>query len=297
MRTLAKIVFAVLLAVPSFAGQKKATTLTFRTNDDGLVIVPVVLGGAIQADVFLDTGAGLDGLAPSVVEKLHGKPAGVFTAFRMGGERLDLPLFIIPELKVGPVVKRNALVSTWAVFDQWHFGGVISMNDFRQQPFTFDFPNKQIIFETSRTLRDRLKSGAVIPLKFDDQRGIALDLFPEVLIGSQAGQCEMDTGSPDSTFSTRYMEPLGLSKDSKDITKRVSKNLAGVPTTAYITTVPQIALAADPNIRQLQPRVEFSDMIYDCLLGIDFWSGRELTVDIPNKRLIVSKTGLTQQHK
>jgi hypothetical protein len=289
MRRFAGLVFAVLLAVPALAGSKKQTTLAFTTNDDGLVIVPVVLGGAIHADVFLDTGAGLDGLAPSIVEKLHGKPAGVFSAFRMGGERLDLPLFIIPELRIGPIVKKNALVSTWAVFDQWHFGGVISMNDFRQQAFTFDFPNKQIIFETSRSVRDRLNSGAPIPLTFDDERGIALDLFPEVLIGSQTGQCELDTGSPDSTFNIRYMEPLGISRDGTDVTKRVSNNLAGVTTTAYITRVPQVALGDDPSIRQMQPKVEFSDIIYDCVLGVHFWSGRSVTVDIPNKRLIVSK--------
>jgi len=281
MRGLAGMAFAVLLTVPALAGPKKTTTLPFTTNSDGLVIVSVVLGGEIHADVALDTGAGLDGLAPSIIEKLHGKPAGVFTAFRLGGERLDLPLFIIPELRIGPIVKRNALVASWAVFDQWHFGGVISMNDFRQQALTFDFPNKQIIFETSRSLRDRLNSGVPIPLKFDDERGIALDLFPEVLIGGQAGQCEMDTGTPDSAFSSRYMEPLGISKDGTGVTKQKSG--------AYLTTIPQIALGADPSIRQMQPKVEFGDIIYDCVLGVHFWSGRSVTVDIPNKRLIVSR--------
>ncbi|HXX24816.1 MAG TPA: hypothetical protein VEO19_16870 [Terriglobia bacterium] len=286
MGRLARVVFAVLLAVPAVARQKKATTLPFTTNPDGVVIVPVVLGGAIHTDVFLDTGAGLDGLAPSIIEKLHGKPAGAFTAFRLGGERLDLPLFIIPELRIGPIVKRNALVGAWDVFDQWHFAGVISMSDFRQEAFTLDFPNKQIIFETSRSLRDRLKSGAPVPLTFDDERGIMLDLFVEVLIGGQAGQCEMDTGTPDSAFSSRYMEPLGISKDGKDVTKQASG--------AYLTTVPQIALAADPSIRQMQPKVEFGGIIYDCVLGVHFWSGRSVTVDIPNKRLIVSRAG-TQQ--
>jgi hypothetical protein len=286
MCRLTRMVLAVLLTVPAFAGEKEATTLPFTTDPDGVVIVPVVLGGAIHADMFLDTGAGLDGLAPSIVEKLHGKPAGVFTVFRLGGERLDLLLFIIPELRIGPIVKKNALVSAWAVFDQWHFAGVISMNDFRQQAFTFDFPNKQIIFETRRSLRDRLKSGAPIPLKFDDERGIALDLFPEVLVGDQVGQCEMDTGTPDSAFSIRYMEPLGISKDGKDVTKQASG--------AYLTTVPQLALAADPSIRQMQAKVEFGDIIYDCVLGVHFWSGRSVTVDIPNKRLIVSRAGVEQ---
>jgi len=281
MRRLARIVFAVFLTVPAVAAQEKAATLPFTTNSDGLVIVSVVLGGEIHAGVALDTGAGLDGLAPSIVEKLHGKPAGVFTGFRTGGERLDLPLFIIPELRIGPIVKKNALVSTWAVFDQLHFGGVISMNDFRQQALTFDFPNQQIIFETNRSLRNRLNSGVPIPLKFDDERGIVLDIFPEVLIGGHTAQCEMDTGTPDSAFSIRYMELLGISKDGEGVTKQKSG--------AYRTTIPQIALDAAPSIRQVQPQVEFGDIVYDCVLGSHFWSGRSVTVDIPNERLIVNR--------
>lgn len=281
MRRLARIVFAVFLTVPAVAAQEKAATLPFTTNSDGLVIVSVVLGGEIHADVALDTGAGLDGLAPSIVEKLHGKPAGVFTGFRTGGERLDLPLFIIPELRIGPIVKKNAVVSTWAVFDQLHFGGVISMNDFRQQALTLDFPNKQIIFETNRSLRNRLNSGVPIPLKFDDERGVALDIFPEVLIGGHTAQCEMDTGTPDSAFSIRYMELLGISKDGEGVTKQKSG--------AYRTTIPQIALDAAPSIRQVQPQVEFGDIIYDCVLGSHFWSGRSVTVDILNERLIVNR--------
>jgi hypothetical protein len=284
MRRLARIVFALFLTAPAVAAQKKAAALPFTTNSDGLVIVSVVLGGEIHADVALDTGAGVDALAPSIVDKLHGKPAGVFTGFRTGGERLDLPLFIIPELSIGPIVKKNALVSTWAVFDQLHFAGVISMNDFRQQALTFDFPNKQIVFETSRSLRARLKSGVPIPLKFDDERGIALDLFPEVLIGGQTAQCEMDTGTPDSAFNVRYMEPLGISKEGEGVTRQKPG--------AYRTTIPQISLAAAPGIRQVQPKVKFGDIIYDCVLGSHFWSGRSVTVDIPNQRLIVNTEGV-----
>jgi hypothetical protein len=281
-RGFARIVFTFLLAVPTFAGQKEAATLPFTTNDDGLVIVPVVLGGTMHTDMFLDTGAGLDALAPSIVDKLHGKPAGVFTVFRMSGDRLDLPLFIIPELKIGPIVKTNALVSGWAVLDQWHFGGVISMNEFRQQPFTIDFPNKRITFETNRSLHDRLHSGTSVPLKFDDGRGVALDLFLDVLVGGQVGQCEMDTGTPDSAFNIRYMKPLGISKDGEDVTKLQSGD--------YLTTIPQIALGADPSIRQIRPKVEFGDIIYDCVLGVHFWSDRSVTIDLQNRRLIVSRT-------
>lgn len=86
------------------------------------------------------------------------------------------------------------------------------------------------------------------------------------------------------------MAPLGIDANSKDVLKEVRKNIAGVITTSYRTSIADITLATNPTIRQAGPRVRFADIIYDCVVGIDFWSGRTLTVDIPHQRLVVSRT-------
>ena len=289
------VFFLLILVVPLWAQVRKPVSLQFTTNDDGMVIVPITLGNAVQAHVFIDTGAGLDVFAPSLIEKAHGRPTGQFTGFRENGERLDLPLFVIPELRVGPIVRKNALVGSWAVFDKMHFDGIISMSDFRHQPFTFDFPHKQVVFESEKSLQERLHAGDKVPLKFDDFRGIALDMFGEFEIGGKPGLCELDTGSPGSIISTRYMAPLGIDENGKDVEKKVRKNIAGVTTTSYGATVPEIALAAAPGVKQVRPKVEFSDIIYDCAIGIHFWSGRPLTVDIPQRELVVGQ--MAEKHR
>ena len=260
--------------------QSKPVSIPFTTNPDGLMIVPATVGGTIPIQAIFDTGAGLDTLAPSLIEKLHGKPWGQFSAFRMTGERLDIPLFIVPELSVGPMVKKDAVVGSWDVLDKWHLDGIISVNAFRQQPFTFDFTNKVVIFETAKTLAQRIAQGESLPLQFHDQRGVALDLFAQFLIGNLPGQCEIDTGSPSATVSLRYMASLGIEKDGKDVRKHEG---------SYETRLPQISLAAAPQIRLAGPGVLFSDIIYDCVVGVDFWSGRTLTIDIADKQLIVSR--------
>lgn len=282
--------FAFLLALPAFAAVRKPDIVPFTTNGDGLVIIPITLGGATQAHVALDTGAGLDVFAPSLIGKLQVKRAGHFTVFDMNGDRIDVPLYVVSEIQIGPLVKRNVVVGAWEVFDKLHFDGIISMSDFRDQAFTFDFPKRQIVLESGKSLAQRLRVGASAPFKYDDERGTAVDLFTQVLIGGEPGECELDTGSPSSTFSTRYMAQLGIAENSQGVTKRVTEKLAGVTATFYKATVPQLALAADPTIRQVDPKVEFSDIIYDCVLGIDFWSGRSLTIDIPHSRLIVGRT-------
>jgi len=281
------VVLVLLVALPTLAS-KKPLEIPFTISPEGLVMIPATLGGTISAHVIFDTGAGMDVLAPSVIEKLHGTPAGKFTAFRMWGDRLDIPLFIVPELSVGPVVRSNALVGAWDMLDQLHIEGIVSVNDFRQQPFTLDFVNKVLVFETSKSLAQRSRTGKTSPLKFDELRAITLDLFSDFLIGNQPGQCEIDTGSPNATITTRLMAPLAIDKDGKDVKKREQKDAAGVTTIRYKTTLPKIALAAAPQIAIADPPTTFADIIYDCVVGLDFWLGKALTIDISGRQLIVS---------
>jgi len=287
MKKLTLTVFLLVVTLPLLAKAKPAS-VPFTTNSDGMVIVPATLGGTVPIHVIFDTGAGLDVLAPSLIEKVHGKPAGQFTGFRMTGERLDLSLFIVPELSVGPVVKKDVLVAGWDVLDKLHFDGIISLSDFREQPLTLDFANKQLIFETGKTVKARRAAGNVSPLQVDDQRGIVLDIFGQFLFGSQPGQCEIDTGSPSATVNTRYMALLGIEKDGKDVRKHEGRTIAGSAEVRYDTTLPQISLSAAHQIGHVQARASFSDIIYDCVVGVDFWRGRALTIDIPNRQLIVS---------
>jgi hypothetical protein len=52
--------------------------------------------------------------------------------------------------------------------------------------------------------------------------------------------------------------------------------------------LPEISLAALPEISLMHPGVWFSNIIYDCVVGTDFWAGKALTIDIAGRGLIVS---------
>ena len=144
------------------------------------------------------------------------------------------------------------------------------------------------MFETAKSLAQRRKAGKTSPLKFDELRGITLDLFSDFLIGNQTGQCEIDTGSQNATVATRFMAPLAIDKDGKDVKKREQKNSDGVTAVRYKTTLPKIALAAAPQIAIANAPTTFADIIYDCVVGLDFWLGKVLTIDISGRQLIVS---------
>jgi len=268
----------------------KAVSLPFIANSDEMVIVAATAGGDTPLHVILDTGAGLDILAPSLIEKLQGKPAGQFTGQRMTGERIDVPLFTISELAIGPIARKDAVVGSFDALDKMHLDGIIAVNDFREQAVTFDFVNRVFVFETAKTLARRRAEGKSAPIQFDDQRGISLDVFAKFLIGNQPGQCEIDTGSQNATVSMRYLAPLGIEKDGKNVRKHESATIAGAPEIRYNTRLPEISLAAGPEIRVRDASTSFSNIIYDCNIGSEFWKDRALTIDIAHRELIASSS-------
>lgn len=280
-------ILTLLLALP-MAAQSKITSIAFTTNSDGMAIIPVTVGETTPISVVLDTGAGLAVLAPSVIEKVHGVPAGEFTGFRMTGERLDISLYRIPRLAIGPVEEKDVLVGSWDVLDKIHLEGIVSLSQFKEQPFTLDFGNKLLTFETAKTLAKRRAGAVISPIQLDDVRGISIDMFAQFLLAGHPGQCEIDTGSPTSTLSTRYMKPLNIQEDGKDVRKVQRRTIAGVPEVRYDTHISEIALASSPKVKVEHPPVSFVDTIYDCVVGVDFWAGKALTVDLPGRQLMVS---------
>lgn len=105
-------------------------------------------------------------------------------------------------------------------------------------------------------------------MALDDQRDVALDLFARFLIGDQPALCLIDTGSPGTTISTRFMAPLGVDPASSDVKKQERRAVeSGATITRYWTDVPQVSLAEAPQVALLHPRVSFADIIYDCVVS------------------------------
>lgn len=278
----------MILTMPMLA-QSNTTSIAFTTNSDGMAMIPVTVGESTPIKVILDTGAGLAVLAPSVIEKVHGVPAGVFTGFRMTGERLDISVYRIPRMAIGPTEQKDVLVGSWDVLDKLHLDGIVSLSQFKDQPFTLDFGKKLLTFETAKTLAKRRIDAVISPIQLDDVRGISIDMFAQFLLAGQPGQCEIDTGSPISTLNIRYMKLLDIQEDGKDVRKIQRRTIAGVPEVRYDTHISEIALAASPKISVAHPPVSFVDTIYDCVVGVDFWAGKAVTVDIPGRQIIVQQ--------
>ncbi len=264
-------------------------SIAFTTTPEGLVLVPATLGGTIPAHLIFDTGAGVDVIAPSLVRQLHGTPAGRFTAFRMWGDRVDIPLYTIDEIAVGGRAAKHVVVGSWDLLDTLHLDGIVSLNEFRRQPVTFDFVNHVVVLESPRSLAQRRETGVVEPMRFDDYHGVAFDLFAEFRIGADSGLCELDTGSPSATFHARYLAPLGVDTTDSTVHRHNSSTAGGASGLRYSTTVAEWSTATSPPVTASHAHVTFANIIYDCVAGIDFWAGRTVTFDMPRRALIVGR--------
>ncbi|MFZ1941398.1 MAG: retropepsin-like aspartic protease [Terracidiphilus sp.] len=251
-------------------------------------MIPVSTGGAETTPFVLDTGSGVTVLAQSLVDRLGGKPAGRFTGFRLTGERIDLDLFTIPELRVGPVVRHDVVVAGWDGLDKFHLSGMIALDFFRDQEFTLDFSARRLVFESQPSLAARLRHGSVVKAQFDDVRGVSLDLFAPFRIDGKIGECEVDTGSQGYVFAARYMDALGLTAKSSGVKESKHTTILGNTETRYSAPVDSLTLGDTQIASSPHPSVLFENIIYDCNVGIDFWMNKTVTFDIPHKKLVVS---------
>ena len=262
--------------------------IPFTTTSDGFVLIPATVAGNIPVHLILDTGAGFDVLAQSLVDRLQLKSTSQYTGFVFSGDRVDAPLFPLSAIAVGPFVRTNVPVAGLALLDQVHQDGILSISAFRTQPITIDFVKHVVVLETPSSLAERRRSGAAVPLQFDDYRGVELDIFARFMLGSDTAQCIIDTGSPAATISLRYLSALGVDTADTAVHKHRTPNAAGALLTRYGTNIARLSLLAPHPVAVDHPRVSFANIIYDCAVGVDFWAGKVVTFDIPDRQLIVA---------
>lgn len=283
------ILFGLLLSVATDA-QTSFRSIPFTVSSDtGLLMIPVSVGGDQTTPFVLDTGSGVSVLSQSLVDKLGGKATGRFTGFRLTGERIDLRLFTIPELRIGPVLQRNALVAGWDGMDKFHLAGMISLNFFRDHPFTLDFRSHQLVVETAAGLAVRQRHGSIVRVQMDDMRGISIDLFAPFQLDGHAAQCEVDTGSTGYVFASRYMSMLGLTAHSSGVQESDHTSILGKNEVRYRASASSLWLDDTQIGTEDKPSILFEDIIYDCNVGIDFWRNRVVTFDIPHREMVIAE--------
>lgn len=277
----------ILLAAGTIRAQ---SSIPFELSPQGHIMVKAKING-VEGNFIFDTGAGLTLVTKAFSEKLgvlH-KQDGSYTGFRATGEKLIAPLYDAQTVALGSFTEQNPVLT---IFDV-NFGpidGLISLMSFRKQPFTIDYTDKKIIFETDKSMAAVRQSGKTIPLQLDDARGKALSVFAYFKVNDKLTlQFSIDSGAGDGVYRLNSAHIPALEIDTLNADKKVipSEFNPALKTTIYQSNVKSIRATAAASVECLNVKASFIEgLIYDGIVTLN-WIGKKVTFDLIKREMIV----------
>lgn len=243
--------------------------------------VPVRVGDDVHP-FLIDTGIGVNVVSPDFAARSDVSPLGTsYVGRRMSGQRVEVPLTRLPELRVGdfPVTDRVA-----GVLDLGEgFAGILGLGSFEGHTLMID-PGREVV--AVRRESPTSPDDAEVPLEVR-RDGPAVDTFTELVLPSgRTIRVEVDTGTANLVLHTRYMTDCGLTTDDPSVETATGTDETGYEWTRHRATIAgSVHLAAAPQTAHERPRVQFQDIIYDGLVGTDYLDRFRMTVDLTGARL------------
>ena len=257
--------------------------IPLKINDGGYLFVEVKINDKASAVFMLDTGAGINVVSSDLFDKIESslKKAGLHTGTRHNGETITGMLYTVPTLSIGSIKKNNVVIGKFDGLT--NCDGLISMDYFRDIPFTIDFINKKLIFETKESMTSILKFGGHIPIHLKTNGKNELDFFVKICINdSISANAEFDTGAGAGMLmlNTKYLRPLQIDLN------RIPKQDYGYY--VYSTTLKKLQYCNLKGVEQHNVFVGFKDpFIYEALIGSGMFKNKKLTIDIAKSEMWV----------
>lgn len=281
----------ILIFIVLIAGKSRAQSFVpFELTSQGHITVKAIING-IEGNFIFDTGAGLTLITKAFSDKLgklH-KQDGSYTGFRATGEKIIAELYDAQTLALGNFIEQNPVLTIFDV-NLGPIDGLISLMSFKEQPFTIDYANKKIIFETEKSISAIRKSGHQIPLQLDDSRGKALTIFANFIVNDILTlQFSIDSGAGNNVYrmNSRFISPLGIDTANASKTVIPSEFNPNFKTIIYRANVKSITSKSSPAIQCRDIKASFIDgLIYDGILSLN-WIGKQITFDLKNREMIV----------
>ncbi|HZZ00880.1 MAG TPA: hypothetical protein VFE36_15050, partial [Candidatus Baltobacteraceae bacterium] len=258
IRRLAILCAVLLWVVPGAAGAVETIPFTY---ENGLIHLNGSVDGQAPVPMLLDLGAGIDILSERLAHLVAFK--GKYTTLRLTGQRLDLPMGDVVSLALGEARVGDRSVGVWnGLYAARGVDGLISAEAFRDTAATIDFTAHQIIVEDAVSFPERRRTATRVPLILQDDLNTALAVFARFNFGhGRSGLCLIDTGRKDIAVDDVFKKD-GISS---------------------------IELDGAPQTKINNPPVKYENLIYDCMVGNDFWQGRSFTLEVVNRAMWVQQ--------
>lgn len=255
--------------------------MPLEINDGGYLFVRAKVAGQIDVKLLLDTGAGINTLSERIIKTAPTafRSAGTHTGTRHNGETLTGPIWSVSSLSISEFGKTNIVVGQFAPPNA---DGLLSMDFFRDQPFTIDFAAQKLVIETPPRLKEIVANAQAIPIRLKLNGQNEVDFFVRICIGASVeAEAEFDTGAGFNMLmlQPRYMQKLGITPDKRE--------QGALEYYVHSTFLPEIHYCAAPALRSEHAFVGFKEgLIYDALIGSGVFRDKRLTIDIPSHRML-----------
>lgn len=287
------LTFFILFTTWHYAQQQtsRKTEIPFTQTAQGHIIIPATING-IPGNFIFDTGAGLNLLTKTFADKITDleKTDHFYTGHRATGEELQVDLWHSKNIKIGSYKLDHQV---FAVYDiDFPLDGLISLTPFKDTPITIDFDNKLLTIESEHSLNRLIsEKDFEMPIQITNDRDINIAIATTIhLEETLMLNVVLDSGAGFDVFrfSARFMPKLGLDNTKLTSAYKPSMFKPEHGNQFYYTTLSQMT-DRNHNIVVNNFKTTFIDgLIYEGITGMN-WIGKKITIDIPQKRLVVQK--------
>jgi hypothetical protein len=288
-----KIITSLLLLFTALTFSQSKTSeqinIPFTQTPNGHIIIPATING-VEGNFVFDTGAGINLLTKDFADKINDleKTSHFYTGHRATGEEIKSDLWNSKSLEIGDYKITN---ETFAVYDlEFPLDGLISLTPFKEKQITIDFKNKVLSIESENSLDQLIKNKDFeMPIQIINDREIRIGISTAVKLNDKLSlNVGLDSGAGFDVFrfNSRYMETLDIDSTQIESEVRPSSFKPEEVNRFYYTELEKLADSDENTIVKNFKATFIEGLIYEGIMGIN-WIGEIITIDIPNKKLIV----------
>jgi len=263
--------------------------IPFTQTPNGHIIIPATING-VEGKFIFDTGAGINLLTKKFANNITDlvKTKHFYTGHRATGEEIKSDLWNSKKLKIGDFKIDKEI---FAVYDlEFPLDGLISLTPFKDKQITIDFKNQILSIESQKSLNELLsQKDFIMPIQISNDREIKIGISTKIKLNEDlALNVGLDSGAGFDVyrFNSRYMEEFNIDSTKVKSEFKPSYFKPEEGNNYYYTKLAKLT-DDSKNVSVNDFNATFIDgLIYEGIMGIN-WIGEKITIDIPNKRLIV----------
>jgi hypothetical protein len=275
-------------------GESQSQGIPFQYAAGHVLLIPVKLCGK-DSTFILDTGCGVNIISQSLAESLSCKVIGKHSGRRMSGQKLDMQIAAVPSFQIGNYIRRDLRMAKWNLNDLLEgepdlasVDGLVSLDFFKDCPFTMDYGRKTLFIETDITLKRRLAAGRAVPVELIQKNGCETGVKVSLRFSNgKKALAEVDTGSSSLTLDSHYMKVFGIKETDAGVKVKNGTDETGHSFKRVLCELQaDVFLDGCDEFKQSRPKVQFQEIIHQALIGDSFLQNFVVTYDLPHKRMI-----------